>query len=89
MQTNLSAAWAIEHPAIAAARLRTSARHLATALREVSALVGYLDGKIPSEDYVGLGMTRVESELLKAIRAMDLADFAEAHPVSPVATRQR
>lgn len=66
------AVWMVAHPAIARGRLLTASRHLDSATHNLDRVIGYLDGGRPEAQYLELGMKEVRSQLLKAVRALDM-----------------
>lgn len=76
-QTELVAEWILGYPTMARSRLFTASVHLATAFQAVNRLVGYLDGNQLRLQYVELGMKEIQSQLMKAVRALDMGDEVE------------
>lgn len=90
MTTNTrSALWAVDNVAISRGRLLTAGRALSVALMEMNQMVGYLDGATkPNPAYLELGMTDVQSQLLKAVKAMDMGPDLTP-PETPIAKKDR
>jgi hypothetical protein len=66
------ARWMVANPVISRGRLLMAQRQLEVALREVSQLVGHLDGGKAGPRYVELGMTEIQSRLLRTVHALDV-----------------
>lgn len=72
---NHIAEYVLERPTLARGRLLIVVNALAAAQQEAATLIGYLDG-IPygatEAQYLALGIERIESRLIRAVRALDM-----------------
>jgi hypothetical protein len=82
-EPDIVADWMVAHPSIARGRLLTASVHMARATYNLNRIIGYLDGGRPEAPYLGLGMKEVLSQLVKAVRALDMAEPVPEVPQSP------
>jgi hypothetical protein len=56
---------------------------MASATHNLDRIIGYLDGGKPETQYLGLGMKEVRSQLMKAVRALDMVAPVDEPPKGP------